>query len=92
MQNLIIYIIFFHLIFNVNCQYAPVGRSLHTSALIGTKIYTLGGITSRINKEPNKPLNDFFYLDISKSFNKKEALPLVELSDKALPHYGALKD
>jgi hypothetical protein len=37
--------------------------------------------------------NDFFYLDISKSFDKeKEPLPFVDLTDKALeipPHWGA---
>src|ERR1043165_10147550 len=94
MQNLIIYIIIFHLIFNVNCQYVPMGRSMHTATLVGTKIYFFGGAIGRINIDKDlKTLNDFFYLDISRSFDKtKEALPFVDLTDKASeipPHYGA---
>src|SRR5688572_18093611 len=95
MQNLIFYIIFFNLIFNnVSCQYVPMGRSMHTAALVGTKIYFFGGTTSRVNIDKDlKTLNDFFYLDISKSFDKtKEALLFIDLSDKALeipPHFGA---
>jgi N-acetylneuraminic acid mutarotase len=94
MQNLIVYIILFQIIFNVNCQYVPMGRSLHTATLVGTKIYFFGGTTVRINIDKDmKVLNDFFYLDISKSFDKtKEALSFVDLSDMAIeipPHYGA---
>src|SRR4051794_23116647 len=94
MKNLIAYIILLQLILNVNCQYVPVGRSMHTSALVGTKLYFLGGTTSRINIDANlKVLNDFFYLDISKSFDKtKGTLPFVDLSATALeipPHFGA---
>jgi hypothetical protein len=91
MQNLIIYIIIFHLIFNVNCQYVPMGRSMHTATLIGTKIYFFGGGPK--NTGVMERTNDFFYLDISRSFDKtKEALPFVDLSERALeipPHLGA---
>src|SRR3954454_2005492 len=94
MKTLILYIIFFHFlvnIVNINCQqYVPVARVMHTATLVETKIYFLGGSKS---DESGEPLNDFFYLDISKSFDKtKEALPFVDLSDKASeipPHFGA---
>ena len=96
MRNLTAYIIFIHLIFNVSCQqyYVPKGRSLHTATLIGTKIYFLGGSFNKGNYiTTTQSLNDFFYLDISKPFDKtKEALPFVDLSEKALeipPHLGA---
>src|SRR3954464_250334 len=94
MKTLILYIIFFHIlvnIVNINCQqYVPMARSMHTATLVETKIYFLGGSKS---DKSGEYLNDFFYLDISKSFDKtKEALPFVDLSDKASgipPHYGA---
>src|SRR3954452_20636051 len=87
---LIFLIYFFRIIFNINCQqYVPTGRYLHTATLVGTKIYFLGGV---ISIEPQFT-NEFFYLDISKSFDKtKGALPFVNLSDKAseIPkHYAA---
>src|ERR1043166_2949704 len=85
---LIITIIYFSQ--SINCQhYVPAGRFLHTATLIGTKIYFLGGA---ISVSPRQSTNDFFYLDISKSFNKSNPLPLVDLKDKALelpPHYAA---
>src|SRR5436305_12675915 len=90
MKILIFHMIFFHTVVNINCQkYVPMERSMHTETLIGEKIYFLGGSKSN---EDGVLLNDFFYLDISKSFNKKEALSFVDLSDKALiipPHFGA---
>ena len=85
---LIILFYFFRIIININCQqYVPTGRYFATATLVGTKIYFLGGgaITGQYS-------NDFFYLDISKSFDKTKALPFVNLSDKASeipPHYGA---
>jgi hypothetical protein len=89
---LFLYIYFLQIIFNINCQqYAPVGRIQHTATLVGTKIFFLGGKVGKINGD--KSTNDFFYLDISKSFEKsKDALPFVNLTDNALvisPHYGA---
>jgi hypothetical protein len=86
---LILYITFFQIFANVNCQQyvIPKGRIFHTAALIGTKIYYLGG-------QNNESLltNDFFYLDISKSFNNTEgSLPFVNvtLGDSVPEHYGA---
>ncbi|CAB4395777.1 unnamed protein product [Rhizophagus irregularis] len=87
-KNLILYITFFQIIVNINCQqYVPKGRVFHTSTLIGTRIYYLGG-------QNNESLltNDFFYLDISKSFNKtKDSLPFVNvtLGGSVPRHYGA---
>jgi hypothetical protein len=50
---------------------------MHTATLVGTKIYFLGGSTSDGSGDL---LNDFFYLDISKSFDKTEQeLPFVDL-------------
>jgi hypothetical protein len=84
-----LYTYIFQIIVKINCQqYSPNGRILHTATLVEKKIYFLGGKTS-----DGKFTNDFFYLDISKSFDKtKGMLPFVNLSDKALeipPHYGA---
>ncbi|GES73184.1 hypothetical protein GLOIN_2v1632718 [Rhizophagus clarus] len=64
-----------------------LGRLFHTATLIETRIYYLGG-------QNNYSLltNDFFYLDISKSFNKtKDPLPFVNVTlDETVPkHYGA---
>src|SRR5688572_10148335 len=88
MKILIFYIIFFRIIVNTSCQqYVPMARSLHTATLVGTKIYFFGGLKDL------KSLNDFFYLDISKSFDKtKGALSFVDLTDKASeipPHHSA---
>ncbi|RIA87927.1 hypothetical protein C1645_739756 [Glomus cerebriforme] len=75
-----------------DCQYVPTGRSLHTATLIGTKIFFFGGATGIINGVL-QPSRDFFYLDLSNSFDKTTgALPFVDLSDKALEvptHFGA---
>ncbi|RIA99403.1 hypothetical protein C1645_730859 [Glomus cerebriforme] len=84
-----LYIIFFQLIAIIKCQqYIPKGRTYHSAILVGTKIYFIGGLDSL-----NLLTHDFFYLDISKSFNKTvEPLPLTDWSDKAseIPdHYGA---
>ncbi|RIA87923.1 hypothetical protein C1645_827084 [Glomus cerebriforme] len=69
-----------------------MGRSLHTATLIGTKIFFLGGALGSINRVL-QPSNDFFYLDISKSFDKTNGnLPFIDLNYKALeipPHYGS---
>src|ERR1051326_6721171 len=90
LKLLIVLIYFFQIIVKINCQqYAPKGRYLHTATLIGTKIYFLGGV---LNVDATQFSNEFFYLDISKSFDKTKALPFVNLSDKAsaIPnHYGA---
>src|ERR1051325_6554056 len=93
MKILIFCISFFHIFVNVNCQqYSPKARDLHTATLVGTKIYFFGGRTDNPNTT-SIPFNDFFYLDLSKSFDKtSEAFPFVDLSDKALeipPHFGA---
>ncbi|CAB4395795.1 unnamed protein product [Rhizophagus irregularis] len=89
LKHLILYITFFQIFANINCQQyvVPKGRIFHTAALIGTKIYYLGG-------QNNESLltNDFFYLDISKSFNNTEgSLPFVNvtLGDSVPEHYGA---
>jgi hypothetical protein len=83
----ILYITFFQIIVNINCQqYVPKGRYFHTATLVGMRIYYLGG--RNIN---NLSTNDFFYLDISKSFNKTEnSLPFVNviLNGTTPRHYG----
>ncbi|GBB90350.1 hypothetical protein RclHR1_17290003 [Rhizophagus clarus] len=87
-KNLILYITFFQIIINISCQqYIPRGRVYHTATLIGTRIYFLGGLNN-----DSLLTNDFFYLDISKSFNKIEGpLPFVNvtLSGSIPKHYGA---
>src|SRR5436305_14894083 len=70
-----------------------MGRGLHTAALVGTKVYFLGGLINNLENKQRLFLDDFFYLDISKSFDKtKDGLPIINLSDKSLEipsHYGA---
>ncbi|GBC09642.1 hypothetical protein RclHR1_00900028 [Rhizophagus clarus] len=87
LKNLILYIIFSQIIVNINCQpYIPKGRIYHTATLVGTKIFFLDG------QDNNESLNYFFYLDVSKSFNKtKDSLPFVNLTfDDSVPkHHGA---
>lgn len=89
-KTLFFYIIFFQLVaINVDCQrFVPMARKLHTAALVETKLHFLGGATI------DKALNDFFYLDISKSFDKASGgLPFVDASNKAIeipPHVGAV--
>ncbi|RIA81752.1 hypothetical protein C1645_836478 [Glomus cerebriforme] len=87
LNNLIFGIIFFQIIININCQqYVPVGKFFHTATLVETKIYFLGG-----KNNDSISTNDFFFLDISKSFNKTEALPFKNVTlDLIMPkHYGA---
>src|SRR5581483_632884 len=94
MKILFFFIYFFQIIVKINCQqYVPVGRCFHTATLIGTKIYFLGGAIS-INAiyESLNYTNDFFYLDISNSFNKTNGLPFVNWTNKSSeipPHYAA---
>jgi hypothetical protein len=60
----------------INCQqYVPMKRAFHTASLVGKKIYFLGGFT-----ELTIYTNDFFTLDVSKSFNQSEGCPLEDLS------------
>src|SRR2546421_3897237 len=92
LKILVFYIHILQIIVNISCQqyYAPVGRDLHTATLIRTKIYFLGGRLA-----VDKYSNDFFYLDISKLFDKTEkVLPLTNLTGKASaldisPHHAA---
>ncbi|GBB90349.1 hypothetical protein RclHR1_17290002 [Rhizophagus clarus] len=53
-------------------------RSSHTATLINKKIYFCGG------KSKENLTNDFFYLDTSKKFDKRNGLPLENLNDKSL--------
>src|SRR3954452_8525663 len=77
--QIILYIIYFEIII-INCQqYVPMGRTFHTATLVETKIYFLGGVLSN-----NEFTNEFFYLEISKSFDTtKGSLPFVNLSEKS---------
>ncbi|GBB86471.1 hypothetical protein RclHR1_01290015 [Rhizophagus clarus] len=60
----------------INCkQYVPMQRAYHTATFVGDKIYFLGGFTESLNYT-----NDFFTLDVSKSFNQSEGLPFEDLS------------
>ena len=91
LKILIFLVYFFQIIVNINGQkYVPKGRYLHTATLVGTKIYFLGG---GLDAGGIFYTNDFFYLDISESFDKtKGALPFVNISDKSseIPkHYAA---
>lgn len=76
--QIILYMIFFEITIVSSQQYVPMGRRYHTATLVGTKIYFLGG-----NLQNYEFTNEFFYLEISKSFDKtKGSLPFVDLSNK----------
>ncbi|PKK63037.1 hypothetical protein RhiirC2_813416 [Rhizophagus irregularis] len=56
----------------VNCQMTPFKPSVvrcHTATLIDNKLYILGGLDLS-----NKPVKEFFYLDISVSFDTQQLL------------------
>jgi hypothetical protein len=73
--GVISYLIGFH-INVINCQkYVPMKRAFHTATLVGDKIYFLGGYTNLSNYT-----NDFFTLDVSKSFKGSEGYPFEDLS------------
>ncbi|CAB4483524.1 galactose oxidase, partial [Rhizophagus irregularis] len=73
--GIILYLISYH-INVINCQqYVPMKRSFHTATLVGNKIYFLGGFTDFANYT-----NDFFTLDVSKSFNQSEGIPYEDLN------------
>ncbi|RIA83036.1 hypothetical protein C1645_880736 [Glomus cerebriforme] len=66
-------------------SFKPNQRTLHTVTLINDKLYIIGGNSS------TGMLNDFFYLDVSASFNTQN-LSWVDLSstNAIVPqHYGA---
>jgi len=87
-DSLIIYIVswlLIQLLIEVNCQTAsfkPLHRELHTATFINDKLYILSG---RGNDE-----NQFFYLDVSVSFNTQELLWNDLTSINIVPsHWGA---
>ncbi|PKC05978.1 hypothetical protein RhiirA5_420196, partial [Rhizophagus irregularis] len=56
----------------VNCQMTPFKPSVvwcHTATLIDNKLYILGGLDLS-----NKPVKEFFYLDISVPFDTQQLL------------------
>jgi N-acetylneuraminic acid mutarotase len=80
------------LVVEINCQmavpYKPKTRNKHTATLIDNKLYILSG-----RDETSTPFavgKDFFYLDISDSFNTKNLLWKDLSSTNVIPqHYGA---
>ncbi|RIA85744.1 hypothetical protein C1645_879106 [Glomus cerebriforme] len=91
-KNSLIYFllwILFQLLFEVNCQMTPFKPGVinrHTTTLIDNKLYILGGKDAKDNAIPK----DFFYLDVSVTFNTQNLLWL-DLSniDMVPPHYFA---
>ncbi|RIA96731.1 hypothetical protein C1645_814914 [Glomus cerebriforme] len=82
--------VLFQLLVEINCQmtpFTPKQRELHTATLINNKLYILGG-----DDLHDKPIigKEFFYLDVSVSFNTQE-LSWNDLSsiDIVPPHTGA---
>ncbi|CAB5326402.1 unnamed protein product [Rhizophagus irregularis] len=75
----ILEIIFYLISFQINVincqQYVPMKRAFHTATLVEKKIYFLGGFT-----ELSIYTNDFFTLDVSKSFNQSEGCPFEDLN------------
>ena len=78
-KNSLIYIVLWlliQLLIEINCQMAPFKpsqRYFHTATLIDNKLYILSGRgTGNENNEITG--NQFFYLDVSVSFNTQELL------------------
>ncbi|PKC69012.1 galactose oxidase [Rhizophagus irregularis] len=62
--------ILLQILVKVNCQMTPFKPSVyyrHTATLIDNKLYILGGLDFN-----DKPLKEFFYLDVSIPFNTQE--------------------
>ena len=76
-KNSLTYIVLWlliQLLIEINCQMAPfkpLQRRLHTATLIDDKLYILGGQQSDDDTIAGK---QFFYLDVSVSFNTQELL------------------
>ena len=77
-KNFLIYIVLWLLfqLIEINCQMAPFKPSQrydHTATLIDDKLYILGGHLS--DDDNTGPIGEqFFYLDVSVSFNTKVLL------------------
>ncbi|CAG8664219.1 5446_t:CDS:2 [Funneliformis caledonium] len=78
-KNYSIYIVLWlliQLVIEVNCQmepFKPLKRYAHTATLIDNKLYILGGrVTTTTNNENIG--RQFFYLDVSVSFNTKNLI------------------
>ncbi len=87
-KNSLIYIVLWiliQLLIEINCQmtpFKPLGRELHTATLINDKLYILSG-----RRDDKK---QFFYLDVSISFNTQELLWHDLTNINIVPsHYGA---
>src|SRR3954468_5787825 len=76
----------FQLLVEINCQMKPKQRTFHTATHINSKLYVLGGEYLTANVESK----DFFYLDVSVSFNTQNLLWQDLTSANIVPpHAGA---
>ncbi len=90
-KNSLTYIILWlliQLLIEINCQMAPFKpqqRTDHTATLIDDKLYILGGYNEEIAG------NQFFYLDVSVSFDTQELLwsDLTSINIVPSSHWGA---
>ncbi|RIA84167.1 hypothetical protein C1645_832675 [Glomus cerebriforme] len=82
--------IFFQLLVEINCQmtpFKPMPRDLHTATVIDNKLYILGGNSDVKGSTVGK---DFFYLDVSVTFNTQNLLWKDLSTINSVPsHYGA---
>jgi N-acetylneuraminic acid mutarotase len=67
LANIILWLLF-QLLVEINCQMTPGRREHHTATHVDNKLYILGG--SPIGD--NDPGQDFFYLDVSVTFDTKK--------------------
>src|SRR3954447_5372949 len=58
-------------------SFTPVGRTAHSSVLVGNKLYFFGGQNDSLQS-----LNDVFYLDVSQPFNIT-FIPWIDLTTSA---------
>jgi hypothetical protein len=86
LKYIILLLFLFQLLVEIDCQppFKPKQRRVHTATHINDKLFILDGIFN------GEILNDFFYLDVSSSFNTKELL-WKDLSEiNIVPtHFGA---
>src|SRR5688572_3504787 len=58
----------------INCQMVPYKRARHTATLIDDKLYVLGGVAFDNSSSDEVVGKQFFFLDVSGSFNTQELL------------------
>ncbi|CAG8528698.1 5515_t:CDS:2 [Funneliformis caledonium] len=82
-----ILLLLIQLLIEVNCQrFKPSRRFLHTATFIDNKLYVLGGRNDDGDELVGK---QFFYLDVTSSFNAKELLWIDMTGNNIIPSHDS---